>query len=198
MTDADAAVRGPGRDAVDVFGSAGGGTTSTLIRPMTTRGPWSGLPTDSTASGDIASRCCANVIARGDGSRNGGSASADRRGGGLGISVSAPIGGVGAGGAPALQSVRTPASCVIWHASNWIVRADERLIEPHTRCRQWLGNSDRSRRLAGSPSVDNRWCADGGGSWSRQFARASEAARTFSLHCPGGSRADIDGGRRDF
>ncbi len=39
MTEAEAAVTGPGLGAVALDGAAGGGTTSTLIRPMTTRGP---------------------------------------------------------------------------------------------------------------------------------------------------------------
>src|SRR5262245_43731538 len=70
FTEKDSTVSGPGRDVADVFGSTGGDTTSTLMRPMTTRGDGSVSPEDVTSSGEIDSRCCCDVTVRGDGSRS--------------------------------------------------------------------------------------------------------------------------------
>src|SRR5262249_57609504 len=70
ITETDSAVRGPGRDVAEVFVSTGGDTTSTLMRPMTTRGDGSVSPEDVTSSGEIDSRCCCAVTVRGDGSRS--------------------------------------------------------------------------------------------------------------------------------
>ena len=99
ITDTEAAVSGAERTGADGFGP-GCETTSTLMRPMTTRGPRLSGTGDSPA-GNTGSAYCAGGIARGDGSSRGKPASVTRRE--RGPEGSAPIVRGGAGAMPGVR-----------------------------------------------------------------------------------------------